>query len=318
MGIKVIKAGLLTTVQDLGRYGYRKDGMIVSGAMDTVALRTGNVLLGNPEQEAGIECTLLGPVVLFEAEQLVAVTGGDLSATIDGSPVPMWRPFKVNKGSVLSFGRPVLGCRSYLTVCGGFDLPEILGSYATYLRAGIGGWKGRALKAGDVIPFKKLYSSSDGKFNWSPGQKMYPDYQGKTIRVIKGPEFNLFTEKSIVSFFTEEFKISREADRMGYRLDGPVLQLSAAQEMLSAAVAFGTIQVPGQGTPIVLMADHQTTGGYPRIAQVVSADLTLLAQMKPGDSISFELITLDQAQELLLSAEQRLKQLKQTLTFKYG
>lgn len=318
MGIRVIKPGLLTTLQDLGRYGYQKSGMVVSGAMDTLALRIGNLLLGNPVQEAGIECTLTGPLIVLEEDQLIAITGGNLSPQVDGMPVEMWRPLYLHKGSTLSFGKAVSGCRTYICVYGGFDVPEVLSSKSTYLRAGIGGWEGRALRANDLIPFKKAYQGPLRKTGWSAGRNIYPDLSIRNIRIIKGPEFDQFTGQSIHEFLNGSFSISKEADRMGYRLEGPSLQRKTAKELLSAAVTFGTIQVPRQGAPIILMADHQTTGGYPRIAQVISADLTLLAQMPPGQEISFELINLVQAQALLLARGQQINQLAQTITLKYG
>lgn len=316
MGIKVIKGGLLTTVQDLGRPGYRKDGIIVSGAMDSLALQIGNLLLGNQVGEAGLECTLLGPKLLFEADQLVAVTGGDLSPTVNGQPVKMWRPVFISKGAVLSFGAAVKGCRTYLTVYGGFDLPEVLGSYATYLKAGFGGYKGRALQQDDALSFKKIYKTKGDTFKWSADLKLYPDLDGHEIRVLKGPEFDLFTDESIAGLFNTEYQISKAADRMGYRLEGNPLQTHAPKEMLSAAVAFGTVQVTPDGSAIVLMADHQTTGGYPRILQVITADLSRLAQMQSGQQIRFTLVTLSEAREALLLRDKLLKQLKQTLTLK--
>lgn len=318
MGIKVIKPGLLSTLQDLGRSGYQKSGMVVSGAMDTLALRMGNLLLGNPVQEAGIECTLTGPLIVFEQDQLIAITGGNLSPQVDGKPVEMWRPLFIQKGSKLSFGKAVDGCRTYICVYGGFDVPEVLSSKSTYLRAGIGGWEGRALKPNDTIPFSRPYRGAQKKFGWSADRNIYPDLSIHNIRVIKGPEFGQFTEQSIHALLKGPFKISSEADRMGYRLSGPRLQQKTDKELLSVAVTFGTVQVPAQGTPIILMADHQTTGGYPRIAQAVSADLTLLAQVQPGQEITFELITLAQAQTLLLAREQQISQLQQTINLKYG
>ena len=317
MGIRVIKPGLLTTIQDLGRYGFQKSGMLVSGAMDTLALRIGNLLLGNPANEAGLEITFSGPTIIFEEDQLMAVTGGNLSPLIDGLPVAMWRPIYVQKGSVLSFGRAVDGCRSYLIIYGGFQVPEVMSSKSTYLRAEIGGWKGRAIKANDLLPFRKRYIGQLKKFGWSAGKNIYPDLSNTKIRVIKGPEFDQFNERSISLFFEESYTVSNESDRMGYRLKGPVLERNSSRELLSSAVTFGTVQVPAEGIPIILMADHQTTGGYPRIVQVISIDLTLLAQMQPGHKITFELITLAQAQVLLLTREQQLNQLQQTLNLKY-
>lgn len=316
MGIKVIKGGMLTTIQDLGRSGYRKDGIIVSGAMDALALQIGNLLLGNQGGEAGLECTLLGPKLLFETDQLIAITGGDLSPVIDGQPVKMWRPLFVPKGAILSFGAAVKGCRSYLTVFGGFDLPEVLGSYSTYLKAGFGGYKGRALKNEDELSFKKIYEHKGDSFKWSADLKLYPDLDDHEISVMKGPEFGLFTSQSTAGLFNGNYRISKAADRMGYRLEGESLKTSQSKEMLSSAVTFGTVQVTPDGGAILLMADHQTTGGYPRILQVITADLTKLAQMQSGHQIRFKLVTLAEAREALLQREKQLKQLKQTLAFK--
>jgi antagonist of KipI len=317
MGIKIIKAGLQTTVQDVGRTGYRKDGIIVSGAMDTLALQIGNLLLGNEMGEAGLECTLLGPKILFETAQLVALTGGDISPAVDGVAVKMWRPLYVKKGSVLSFGASVWGCRTYLTVFGGFKLHEVLGSYSTYLKAGFGGYNGRALKNEDILSFHKIYKGTEKLFNWSLDLKLYPDLDGEMIRVLKGPEYDLFTDQSLALLEEEKFQITNEADRMGYRLQGAALQMTEAKEMLSSAVCFGTVQVTPGGSAIILMADHQTTGGYPRVLQVITADLTRLAQMKSGQQIRFKLVTLAEARAALLLREKQVKQLKQAITFKY-
>jgi antagonist of KipI len=202
-------------------------------------------------------------------------------------------------------------------VYGGFDVPEIMSSRSTYLRAGIGGVEGRALKENDFLPFKKLYPGHLKKFPWSAGGTIYPDLSVRKIRVIKGPEFDQFTEQSVKVFFTESYTISNASDRMGYRLNGPALETQCAAELLSSAVTFGTVQVPSGGLPIILMADRQTTGGYPRMAQVIGADLPLLAQIPPGQKITFELLTLAQAQALLVAREHQMNQLQQTLNLKY-
>lgn len=317
MGIKVIKAGMLTTIQDLGRIGYRKDGVIESGAMDKDALLMGNLLLGNEETDAGLECTLSGPSLLFEKEALIAITGADLSAEINGTSIDRCRPILVPKGAVLSFGEALAGCRAYLTVQGGFDVPQVLGSYSTYLRAGFGGFEGRALKKGDQIAFNQDIPVLPERLNWSLSRSMFTSLNPQVIRVIKGPEFDLFQEKSIADLLIKEFSISNAADRMGYQLEGPLLQLKTNKEMLSSAVAFGTVQVTAQGSPVILMADHQTTGGYPRILQVLSVDLGKLAQLSPGQLIQFEMLTLKQAQMLLTARTEEINQLKQSLTFKY-
>lgn len=318
MGIKVIKAGLLTTVQDLGRIGYQKDGIVVSGAMDTLALQIGNILIGNEPGTAGLECTLMGPKLLFEADQLMAITGGDLSPMLDGQRIKMWRPIFVPKGAVLSFGAAVKGCRAYLSFFGGFDLPEVLGSHSTYLKAVFGGFKGRMLKNDDVLSFTQTYQHKGETFNWSADLKFYPSLEDHEIRVMEGPEYSLFTEESLAMFLKNGAVMSKEADRMGYRLEAAPLKMTTPKEMLSSAVTFGTIQVTSSGSSILLMADHQTTGGYPRVLQVITADLPKLAQMKSGTRISFKLVTLAEAQVALRDQQKLINQLKQTLTFKYS
>jgi len=317
MGINVTKPGLLSSIQDLGRNGYRKDGIIVGGAMDGLALRIGNLLIGNAEDTAGIECTLMGPELLFESAQLICITGGDLSPRIDQEPVKMWRPVFVKKGAVLSFGAGVLGCRTYITASGGFKLPLVLGSHATYIKAGFGGFKGRALKKGDSLEFANPYTGAQARSNWSADlSKLYPGIQDPVIRIIPGPEYDWFTEEAKQALQRQDFKLSTAADRMGYQLESVELPLKQARELLSSAVAFGTLQVTGKGSPILLMADHQTTGGYPRIAQVVSADFSLLAQKRPGEHIRFKLVTVEEAHALLQQRAKQFKQLKHTLMLK--
>ena len=318
MGFEVVKAGMLTTIQDLGRFGYQKSGIIIGGAMDKLALRIGNLLLGNSEDEPGLEITLVGPTLRFKHEQLIVVTGADLSPSLNGNPIVMWRPTYVPSGAILSFGRSLSGCRAYLSVAGGFNIKPELGSCATYLQAGIGGWQGRALKNGDEIPFNKKYEDR-GKFTWLPDLKLYPPADMHTVRVVAGPELSWFTKESTDEFFKGTFIVSKENNRMGYRLDGPELQLlDYNMEMLSSPVCSGTVQVPQKGKPIILMADCQTAGGYPRIANIISADMSILAQKQTGDQLKFELVTLAQAHKYLLHQERQLRQLKQTLSLKYG
>ncbi|NDK57461.1 5-oxoprolinase subunit C family protein [Pontibacter fetidus] len=332
MSIKILKPGLLSTIQDEGRYGYQKDGMVVSGAMDKIALRIANLLVGNAPHSAALEITLLGPQLYFDADHLIAVTGANLSPTIDGQPIKLWRPTLVKKGAILAFGTPVLGCRSYVAIAGGYAVPEVLGSFATYLRAGIGGYKGRALQADDILnvnePDARLTTywrelelpERTGNYNqatWSPAPELYPTYEeNPTIRAVKGPEYELFAESDLTHFRTEKYLVKSESDRMGYRLQGSPLSLTEPKELLSSAVTFGTVQVPPQGQPIVLMADHQTTGGYPRVAQVITADLPKLAQVQPGKYITFEEVTLEKAQQLYMQQEQKLEQLEWALQIK--
>jgi antagonist of KipI len=332
MGLKIISAGLLTTVQDLGRHGFQKEGVIVSGAMDVFALRVANLLVGNPEDAAGIEATFFGPKIRFEADHLIAITGGNLSPTLNGERVKMWRPIRVTKGCQLEFGAPGLGCRAYLAVSGSFDLPKVIGSLSTYLRAEIGGLKGRALKAGDLIPAPgptalgqrllqhlEVPAAAAGwsQARWTPDPQLYPTLEEHpTIRAIKGPEYDMFMEKSHHEFWHQEFVVTSDSDRMGYRLHGPALRLRVNKEMVSSAVTFGTIQVPADGYPIALLADHQTTGGYPRLAQAITADFSKLAQVPLGKKIRFQEVSLEEAHYLYIRQELDIGQIKRSLSFK--
>lgn len=326
MGLRILKPGLLTSIQDLGRYGFQKYGVVVSGAMDSLAHRIANSLVGNSEKEATLEMTMLGPTVEFEETTLLSICGGNLSPTIDGSPVPQWRPVLIKKGSELRFKGCVSGCRGYLAVAGGFALDEKLNSKSTYLRAGIGGYEGRSLREEDVLPLgtpslqaqlitaklsakktKEPFTSVD----WGVATSLRPlETDNPIIRVVKGKEFSRFTKLAQALFFKKNFKITAQSDRMGYRLEGTKLTLSEPLELISEAVAFGTVQVPPEGNLIILMADRQTTGGYPKIAQVASVDLPQLAQAKPGDNLSFKEISLDEAQQLYLDREKEINQLK--------
>lgn len=317
MAIRILRPGMLTTVQDLGRFGFQKSGMAVSGAMDTLALQLGNIILGNLGNEAGLECTMIGPTIYFDKGQLIAITGGDLSPNINGQPTSMWKPIYVAAGSTLSFGRPASGCRSYICFWGGLDIPVILNSSATYVSGKMGGWHGRPLEKEDEISFHKHVDKQKKGVSWYINPTLYPDLSSRTIRVTKGPHLELFEGTSIVDFFSNTFCIQNESDRMGYRLDGPPLQLKQPTSILSAAVTFGTVQIPSQAHSIILMADHPTTGGYPIIGQVATADLPLLAQIRPQEHIHFEFVTLAEAQQLLADQHRQLNRLRQSISLKY-
>lgn len=317
MGIRIVKAGMLTTIQDLGRYRLQRYGMPVSGAMDSYALRLGNSILGNADNEAAIECTLLGPTIYFEKEQLICLTGADLSPRIGGQPVPMWKPVCVTAGSLLSFGRANLGCRTYICFQGGLEVPELLGSRSTYSKGHMGGWQGRQLQEGDKIAFRRCYQGEQAVFHWSMDLSIYPKLDTEVIRVIEGPQFASFESAAQKRFFSDVFMISNDSDRMGYRLLSAPLYLRQPKELLSTAVTFGSIQVPPDGNPIILMTEHPTTGGYPVIAQVATIDLPLLAQKGPNDPIRFERISMDQAQVLLKKQQTQLNRLKRAIALKY-
>jgi len=326
VSIKVIRPGLLTTVQDLGRYGYQKHGVIVSGAMDSYSLRLANLLVGNKESEAALEITLMGPSLIIEKGTLFSITGGDLSPTINGEPVPLWRPVYLREKSVLQFGACKSGCRAYLTVAGGYKIPEIMGSKSTYQRAGIGGFKGRILQKDDVLEVgdlreesihiikqlkKESLSNTFVSTAWYLGSGLIPkDSEHTTVRVMPGREFEEFSEESKNEFFNSPFDITPQSDRMGYRLSGVTLKLQEPLEMISEAVSLGTIQVPPDGNPIILLADRQTTGGYPKIGQLAAVDISRIAQVKPGDKIMFKKISLGEAEKLYIDREKYIRSLK--------
>ncbi len=316
MTATVIRAGLQTTVQDLGRYGLQRFGVPVSGAMDSRSLRVANWLVGNDDYAAGLEATLVGPVLQFAADSLIALCGADLSAVIGEKPVPMNRPIWVESGSRLAFGQCVAGCRAYLAFAGGIDVPEVLGSRSTYLRTGFGGMQGRAIKAGDrigtVASKTTLYPAlrSSRMFavngfaapNWSArveSDRLY--LRPQRIRFVAGRHWEQLPSRGRSQFLGENFRVGAASDRMGYRLEGVVMERHSHGDIASEAVAFGTIQLPPDGNPIVLMADRQTIGGYPRVGEVASVDLPLLAQLKPGDSLRFEQVSLAEAQRLIHS-----------------
>lgn len=331
MSISVLKPGLLTTVQDEGRFGYQQAGLVVSGALDAVALRTANLLVGNPAGAAGLECTLRGPTLRFETAALLALTGADLAASIEGRPVPLGRPVAVRAGALMTFGAPKTAGRAWLAVAGGVAVPLVLGSRATYLRAGLGGRAGRALLADDELPVgewpatgQRLFASlaPEKSAGWAAARWHFPapplasPGAPLVVRALPGPEYEQFAPASQQAFWAESFTVTTEADRMGCRLSGPVLHRLASTELLSSAVTFGTVQVPAGGQPIVLLADRQTTGGYPRLAQVITADWGRLAQALPGTRLRFVPAGLAEAQALYLAQEQRLRTLARAVYLK--
>lgn len=318
MTVTVIKPGLLTTIQDLGRFGSQKYGVIVSGAMDAYSLRIANILVGNIESEAVLEISLFGTILQFNDDHLIALTGGDLTATINNEPVPLWRPFIAKKGDVLKFKRAQQGCRAYVSFAGGIQVPTIMNSKSTYLKAGMGGFEGRALQKQDEVNIgsytkknKEIHQYAIqliGPASWSVNyHELISLEQQQTIRVMQGTEWDCFTTESQHCLTNNQYTLSTEADRMGYRFDGPALTLTKKFELLSEAVTFGTVQIPPSGKPIILMADRQTTGGYPKMVQVITADLASLAQLQTGAKIRFKLVTLEEAQQALIDKEQKLK-----------
>ncbi|MED1511339.1 biotin-dependent carboxyltransferase family protein [Bacillus proteolyticus] len=328
MDVEILHAGMFTTVQDLGRSHYQQYGVPVGGAMDKNALRLINMLVGNEENEAGLEITIMGPKLLIKKTTLLAIGGADMEPLLNGERIPLWRPILAEEGSMLCLGKAKSGCRAYVTFAGGINIDRTMGSKSTYIRAALGGIEGRMLKKGDYFQIgtgsevtsrfiQNLQEEERIKTKWTICNDALPKYKKYPIlRVITDFEYDQFTEESIKSFFSKEYKVSNYADRMGYRLDGDVLNRVEEIEILSSPVTFGTIQVPNGGQPIILMADRQTTGGYPRIGNVVSVDLPLLAQLKPGDYVTFEKITMEEAAQLYIKQETSMCLLKKFIALR--
>ena len=313
MSIRVLRAGLLTTVQDLGRPGHQRDGVPVGGAMDTVALRLANLLAGNDEGAAALEVTLDGPTLAFDAETVVAIGGADLQAQLDGHRLRPWWAARVPAGATLKFAGWRSGCRAYVAVAGGIDVPPVLDSRSTYAPARFGGLAGRALQRGDVLPTgARLRAPGAAIAGRAVAVSALPRYGG-TVRVVPGAHLELLTADARARLFDAEFRVTSKSDRMGYRLAGPPLALTAPVELLSAGVAFGTVQLPPGADPIVLMADRQTTGGYPRLGEVATVDLPAMAQLRPGDTVRFAPISLGEAQALYLERERAVAALGRAL-----
>lgn len=316
MSILFKKGGLLTTIQDLGRNKFRKFGVNPNGAMDETAVRLINILLGNDENEAILENYFPSPEILFEESAVFALGGADFEAKLNNESIENWRVYFAEKDSVLSFRQKKTGNRAYLSIKGGFEITEVLGSKSTNLIAGFGGFEGRQLKTGDRILFKRPqnFHTRNSKFRIS--RSLLPFYSRfPTVRVIAGAEFDNLTAFSEQNFLKTDYIISQNSDRMGFRLHGEPLYLLNTFELLSSAVNFGTIQLLPDGNPIILMADHQTTGGYPRIASVIPNDLPLVAQLGVNDKIAFHLVSLEEAEELIFEFERDINLLKTAVKF---
>jgi antagonist of KipI len=306
--IIIKSAGMLTTVQDQGRYGYQRYGMPVSGAMDIFSYELANLLVGNKVYEACLETTITGPEILFTDAGAVALCGADMGPLKNGMPVSMNKTLKIKSGDMLSFRGLKNGCRCYIAFAGGINVPPVMGSRSTYLRAKTGGFGGRALKSGDELALGE--SEKEIRILEIPGKLLLPFKSSQTIRICPGPEINRFGLEGLQELLTSEYTVTDHSDRMGYRLAGNIIKhKSSNADIISAGISAGTIQIPGDGQPVILMADRQTTGGYSRIANVISADLTLLAQMIPGDRILFREISLKEAQALYIARKKIIREL---------
>lgn len=310
--IRVHKAGMLTTIQDRGRWGLQARGVPVAGPMDLCSHRFANALVGNDSAAATLEVTLVGPELEFETERLVAVTGAEFEVTVDGRVVPMNAAVLVPAAGQLRFGRRGRGARAYLAVEGGIDVPPTLGSRATHLISAMGGIDGRPLKAGDVIPAgpphdarSRMPIATETRSSVVP----LPDRHAR-IRVLPGPQQEYFNDDALDVLQSAPYAISQTSDRMGFRLDGPKLTHSRGADIISDATPLGVLQVPASGQPILLMADRQTSGGYPKLATVITADISVAGQLGPGDTISFAVCAMREAVGALIAQERALMPLE--------
>ena len=335
MKMQILRPGLLTTVQDRGRHGLQYLGVVPCGAMDPVALELANALVGNAGGEAALEITVLGPEIAFETDALVALCGAEFDARVAGVSLPLNRPVYVEKQTTITTGRARRGSRAYLAVAGGIVTVPVLGSRSTCLPAGFGGLEGRALRAGDVLPladdasdlaferYKGLSSKKElpgglQSVGWSVPALTLPEREPIVVHAMEGRHHAQFDAAARRSFFEATWKVSPDSNRMGFRLAGPALARAEAVEILSEPICLGSVQVPASGLPIALMADHQTTGGYPKIAEIAAADVPRLAQLAPGGSVQFARCSLEQAWELRRALRRRMDAAIRALAWSYS
>jgi len=306
--IEVLSPGLQTTIQDLGRFGFGRYGVPPSGALDSFALRIGNRLVDNPEDQACLETTLMGLRLKALNDVCLAVSGANLQPQVNKRPLEMWRAYVLKKGHILSFAGPESGCRAYVAFGGKLKVMPLLGSLSTNLPAGFGGVEGRALQKGDVLQIEspQLKLATAGR---KIRTQWIPDYPGTwTLRIIWGPQDADFTDAAKRTFTNSRYTVASQSDRTGIRLNGAVIERknNTAESIISEGLIAGSIQIPGDGKPIIILGET-VTGGYRKIATVISADLPLLGQIKPGDGVHFEPVSMDAAQRALLKMEESIK-----------
>jgi len=302
--ILVQAPGLLTTVQDLGREGFGPMGVSPSGAADAIALRVGNRLVGNAEGAAGLEMTLLGGTFVVPEGGVLALTGSDFGATLDDAPAPLWASCEVKPGQTLRLRSTRSGARCYLCVQGGIEVKSFLGSASTHLLSGLGGYEGRALRKGDVL---RIGPSSEAFWKRAVAAKALERLSPrKILRVTPGPQSDWFPEAVQKLFYANTYRVAEESNRMGLRLEGAAITEGAHGKMISEGVSLGAVQIAAGGLPIILFVEQQTTGGYAKIANVISADLSSLGQLRPRDEIRFERVEFETARALLIEQEKLL------------
>ena len=311
---EVIEPGILTTIQDLGRYGFSQFGVPPSGALDSFSFRAGNLLVGNLEEKACLETALMGLKLMALKEVVISITGGDLCPTLNGEPLTMWRTHLLVEGDVIHFKKVRAGCRAYLAVAGGFVVPRIMGSSSTYLSGRFGGLEGRKLKRGDILYSLDISCSLNKLGLRFPIDWVSFPEKKVSLRVISGPQDDHFTEEGFQTFCSSPYHVTPQCDRMGIRLEGPRIERrpDVEESIISEGLVAGAIQVPGDGNPIIILTEL-VTGGYTKIATIISTDLPRVAQLKPGDQVRFLPISIERAHDLLREQEERLKGFKKMI-----
>lgn len=303
MHLIVVDPGPLTTVQDLGRPGYQRLGIPPSGPLDRAAFVLANRLVGNPDAAAGLELTFRGPRLEVRRDCVAAVTGADMAMTVNGRPAPPWTAVRLHPGDVVAFGVAAAGSRAYLAVAGGLDVPPVLGSRATYLRGRLGGVEGRALEKGDALVVGPPARALETLAGRAVAERHRPAYGAAVeCRVVLGPQEDRFTPEGVAAFLEGPYEVTLQTDRMGYRLKGPVIAHARGHDIISDGIPLGGIQVAGEGQPIVLLVDRQTTGGYTKIATVISADIGRIGQARSGNRVRFRQVSLAEAHAALREA----------------
>jgi antagonist of KipI len=311
---EVLEPGILTTIQDGGRFGFSRFGVPPSGALDPFSYRVANLLVNNQRNEACLETTLMGLRLKALSESVIAITGGDLLPSLNGEPFEMWRTHLLVEGDVIAFKKVGSGCRAYLSTNGGFIAPEVMGSRSTYLSGRFGGMEGRPLRKGDIL-YRFDLSSSLNRIGSRFQEEWIPLFEKEaTLRVIPGPQDDHFTEEGFHTFCSSAYGVSPQCDRMGVRLNGPKIERRSDVEesIISEGFLPGAIQVPGDGKPIIILTEL-VTGGYTKIATIVSTDLNKVAQLKPGDRVRFKPISIEEAHSLLREQEKRIDYFKSLL-----
>ncbi|MDO4260575.1 MAG: biotin-dependent carboxyltransferase family protein [Eubacteriales bacterium] len=315
MSLEIINGGALTTVQDLGRFGYMDKGFQVSGAVDEDSMRLANLLVGNEQTEAVLEATVMGPTVRFDGPAVIALTGANMTPKLNGAAAPMDQAVAVQAGDVLTCGFAVSGCRGYVAFAGGLAIEPVLGSRSTNLKCALGGFKGRALKTGDRLDLRREISSlphmEKRKADPLAGSFRTPADPDRTpvLRVVQGPQSEYFTEKGLQTLTQSVYAVTSDSNRMACKLSGEAVEFADGGDIISDGITTGSIQVSSGGMPMVMLADHQTTGGYAKIGTVISVDIPAIGQRKPGEKVRFSFVSVEEAQRLYAARKAYMEKL---------